>query len=134
VTSYPIFRKGLPASTVTSGTSTGMNSLRPGGTLLSMLSQWTLRTQARMEPRVIQPSSILSAGEHRNTSRKHKKVSPSSLPFGRGDFPLNFVKSRPVHLLLLLNQFLLKSLLHFRIIRNLLQHRLEDQILEVIGK
>jgi len=73
VTSSPIFRKGLPASTVTSGTSTGMNSLRSGGILISMLSHSTLRKQARMELHVIRPSSILSAGEHCNISRKQKK-------------------------------------------------------------
>lgn len=73
VTSSPIFRMGLPASTVTSGTSTGMNSLRSGGTLISMLSHSTLWTQARMELHVIRPSSILSAGEHCNISREQKK-------------------------------------------------------------
>ena len=46
---------------------------RSGGTLISMLSHWTLRKQARMEPHVIRPSSILSAGEYCNISREQKK-------------------------------------------------------------
>ena len=85
----PIFRRGLPASTVTSGTSTCMNSLRSGGTLISMPSHLTLRTQARTEPHVIRPSSILSAGEHCNISRKHRKGFTFIPPFRKG-FPAQF--------------------------------------------
>ena len=91
MTSSPGFRRELPTSKVTGGISMGLNSLRPEGTLSSMLSHLTLRI-AGMHGAICDPTFFHSVCQWTETlsAPDTKNIRSHSLP--EGDFPLKELK------------------------------------------